>query len=139
MCSAQTTSGKSALAGRRHTYSQRQCPRQAWLINHSEPTEAILVQESFKRHSRQSHFIPRANKTSVLCLFYVVWILNFISRINNNSFMLSNKEQTRHNFTNVLLKAASLGLMKELFCMQTRERLAADPTSREDGKELARP
>lgn len=53
--------------------------------------------------------------------------------------MLSNKEQTRHNFTNVLLKAASLGLMKELFCMQTRERLAADPTSREDGKELARP
>lgn len=129
-------SGKSTLEMRSHTnrHSRLQWPWQTWLINHSNPREAILVQDSFKRHSRQS-FKPRLNKTSVLCLFHVVWTLNFIYRINNNHFMLSNKEQTRHNFTNVLLKAASLGLMKQFFWVQTRKCLAADHECREDGKD----
>lgn len=122
----------SGLAKRRHTYHHNllQCPGQTWLINHSEPTEAILVPGSFKQHSRQSHFIPRSNETSLLCLFNVVQSLTSVFRVNNNPFMLSNKEQTRRNFTNVLLKAASLGLTRSSSAHRLGSAWPAGPVAR---------
>lgn len=48
----------------------------------------------------------------------MVWTLNFVSGINNNPFVLSNEEPSRHNFI-ILLKAASLGLTEQLFHVQT--------------------
>lgn len=112
-------------------------PNQSW---HS--SEPILDPQSFKQHSRQNHFISSSKlvvTTKPLCCVILCGSDSYsVSRINNNPFTLSNKEQTRHNFTDVLLKAISLGLTKRLSHVQTRECLTVRSIVSRDQKKPSR-